>query len=164
MPNVPKFNTQYKYTRIPGILFDPDTNEKDVSLTEQSFAFECDINNIVKLQVPPRLNTQPPLFSTVFSPNLYEQAINVIAEAQSKFEELPSDLRSKFDNDPKKLLAFLDDESNYDKAVEYGLVAPKVENITTVVQPPQHVTGGITVPSEPVTNSISPNQVRTVST
>lgn len=157
MSNVPKFNTRYEYTRIPGILFDPENNEKDISLTQQQFAFECDINNIVKLQIPPRVNTKPPLFDTVFSPDIYESALNTIADAQSKFEELPSDLRQKFDNDPKKLLAFIDDESNYEKAVEYGLIASKVENNQNVTKPNENATGVITVPSEPVINSTLSN-------
>ena len=157
MANVPKFNTRYSYKKVQGLLFDPENNEKDVSLTEQQFAYECDINNIVKMQIPARVNQNTPLFDSVFSSDIYENALNVIAEANSKFEELPSDLRNKFDNDPKKLFDFVSDDKNYDKAVEYGLIKRKPSDIETPTQPPKDVTEVITKPSGDVINSISPN-------
>lgn len=157
MPNVPKFNTRYSYKKVPGLLFDPENNEKDVSLTEQCFAYECDINNIVKMQVPTTVNPKTPLFNTVFSPDLYEKSLNIIADASSRFEELPSDLRTRFENDPKKLLEFLSNDENYDEAVKLGLIEknslrePKPINFS---KDPVQVT---TEPSGDVVNSISPN-------
>ena len=46
------------------------------------------------------------------------------------FDSLPSSLRERFSNDPSRLLAFVDDESNFDEAVKLGLLSPlPVEDI-----------------------------------
>lgn len=157
MVKVPKFNTRYSYKKVPGLLFDPENNEKDVSLTEQCFAYECDINNIVKMQVPTSVNQKTPLFNTVFSPDLYEKSLNVIAEASSKFEELPSELRTRFENDPKKLLEFLSDDKNYDEAVKLGLVKRKLSDDLKPINPSKNPVDVTTKPSGDVVNPTSPD-------
>lgn len=50
-----------------------------------------------------------------------------IANAKQGFMQLPSDLRARFDNEPYKLVSFLQDESNYDEAVKLGLIQPKTD-------------------------------------
>lgn len=42
--------------------------------------------------------------------------------------ELPATLRREFDNDPVKLLAFLQDENNRDRAIQLGLVNAPVQS------------------------------------
>ena len=41
---------------------------------------------------------------------------------------LPSDVRSRFGNNPAELLDFLNDNSNYDEAIRLGLIHAKVSN------------------------------------
>ncbi len=140
----PKFKTQFAHDRLSGIKFEKP------SLTQQSFGYETDINNIVKSMTQPRVNQNQPLFNTSFDPNLYDNALNVIADAKSKFEQLPSDLRNKFDNDPSKLLKFVSDDSNYEQAVKLGLIEKKIEN----VEIPQ---GIIPKPSEVIVDTQNPS-------
>lgn len=115
---MPKFNTRFMHTKNPVVEFNTP------SRTQQQFGYEVDINNIVKGLVPINQIKQP-LYNMSFSPDDYENSVNIIAEAKSKFEELPSSIRNEFDNDPKKLLAFVQDDKNYDRAVELGLIEKK---------------------------------------
>lgn len=52
----------------------------------------------------------------------FQDAYNRVLESQASFLKLPSALRKKFDNDPGKLLAFLENDENRAKAIEYGLI------------------------------------------
>lgn len=117
-----------RYDNLPpktGIEFN------EPSMTEQHFKDECDINNIVKRYqetgVLPQGNREP-LFGdfSAFPSDLMESQ-RYFDEAQARFMQLDSGLRKEFDNNPAKLLAFLQDERNYDKAVELGLIARKSE-------------------------------------
>ena len=51
-------------------------------------------------------------------------------QAQQNFLELPSELRSKFNNDPSQLIEFINTESNYDECVKYGLIIPRKKEPT----------------------------------
>jgi phage internal scaffolding protein len=51
--------------------------------------------------------------------------MDVLCRAEEQFEELPVEVRDRFHHDPLKLLEFVDDDSNYDEAVQLGLVEPK---------------------------------------
>ena len=94
------------------------------SLTQQSFADECDINTIVERfgltgQLPEPLSPQYGDFSAVGD---FQSAMNAIADAQSGFMSLPGHLRARFANDPGNLISFLEDPANLDEAVRLGLV------------------------------------------
>lgn len=58
----------------------------------------------------------------------FQTAQNLIAGAASLFEQLPSKIRNRVDNDPAKLLAFLHDPKNRAEAEEMGLInrAPNI--------------------------------------
>jgi len=51
----------------------------------------------------------------------FTQSMNIVAKAQSMFNDLPSSIRLKFKNDPASFLDFVQDESNADELVEMGL-------------------------------------------
>ena len=111
----------------PGLAFDP--SESDV---QQSFKDECDINRIVSQYTktgtwsgslrPPTLQPHFGDFSNVLD---YQESLNRIIEAQAAFDALPARVRERFQNDPVKLLAFLDDEGNLDEAIKLGLAVKK---------------------------------------
>lgn len=126
-----KFNTRYAHTRFEGDGID----FVEPSLTEQQFGYETDINNIVKGLVPPSENGKQPLFNVKVDANQFDEALNVIANARSQFELLPSDIRTEFDNDPRKLINFIQNDKNYDRAVELGLIEKKKPVITPTVPP-----------------------------
>lgn len=146
-----KFNTLYSHPKSKSIIFTQS------SLTEQSFGYETDINNIVKRGVQSSLppNAQKPIFGSTFKPNQYTEALNVIAKARSDFEALPSHIRQEFDNNPEKLFAFCSDEKNYDRAVELGLAVKKKVDITKVEVVNKNPIEGITDPVKPVITEAS---------
>lgn len=55
----------------------------------------------------------------------YHAAYNEIARANELFEALDAKIRSRFQNDPSKMIDFIADDSNYDEAVKLGLVQAK---------------------------------------
>jgi len=58
----------------------------------------------------------------------YHEAMNTVVEAQSMFETVPSEIRSRFGNDPGAFLKFVLDEKNSDEMRDMGLMIPKEEN------------------------------------
>lgn len=121
-----------------GEPFNYDTNEasdasglkcEDVSLTKQSFAEEADINYIIRRfgldgQLPS--NVQMPMNGDFRNAPDFMSAMNLIVAAREGFMTLPAKIRSRFDNDPRKLVDFLSDEANRDEAVKLGIVVAPV--------------------------------------
>ena len=100
----------------------------DPTLAQQQFRDEADINTILErfgrtgeLIVPVNV----PQFGDYTEVTDYHSAMNMVLEAQSAFDALPARIRKEFDNDPGRFVDFVMDESNRDKAIEMGLVAPK---------------------------------------
>lgn len=103
---------------------------EDESLAVQSAKEECDINTIVHRfgltgELPAEVSV--PRSGDFTEITDYKSAMDAIKKADSGFMELPPQLRSKFDNDPQKLLEFMEDGRNYDEAVRLGLVNKPVE-------------------------------------
>lgn len=130
----PFLRTPYNYDTIAA------SNEsglhcEDATLTQQQFAEECDINNIMQKFGMTGLLPQVPLeptygdFSGVHD---YHTAMNAIIAAQDQFDGLPAQIRTRFDNDPSKLIEFMNDESNRDEAEKLGLINPKIVLSTPV--------------------------------
>ena len=95
------------------------------SLTKQSFADECDINTIIKrynetgyLTDPTVKATRIPSFGDFTEVPSYQEAQNKLIEADNAFMALPSAIRSRFNNDPGQLIAFLQDDANAAEAAE----------------------------------------------
>ena len=98
-------------------------------MTQQHFAAECDINNIMKRYQNTGILTEPglgsgfrPMFGDFSDVSDYQTAQNAVIEVQDAFAQLPSRVRARFDNDPAALLEFLGKEENRDEAVSLGLV------------------------------------------
>lgn len=101
--------------------------EQEPSRTQQSQKAEADINNILaKHQVNPLLaggiGTRTATWGQTFPKMSFHEMSNKILEAQRQFDELPSIIRTEFDNDPGKLLDFIGDEKNRKRAQELGLI------------------------------------------
>jgi phage internal scaffolding protein len=56
----------------------------------------------------------------------YHDAHNAIIATQEAFAKVPSKIRQKFDNDPQKLIDFIEDPKNLKECVELGLVDKSV--------------------------------------
>lgn len=108
-------------------LFVPYHFNKD-SKTQAQFAFDTDINNIIAGMTAP-LPVRDPVSTTEemkkFSPDMYEQALFVKAEAENRFFSLPSNVREFFENNPKNMLEFVSNPENTEKCIELGLMISK---------------------------------------
>lgn len=117
------------------------------SRTMQEFKNECDINVLMKRYQKTGLFPQHPGQSPRYVSNIgmpdYQQSLEIVMRAQDEFNALNSELRKRFDNDPAKFLAFVNDPDNADELVKLGLrEAPpppadpvKVEVINTPAAP-----------------------------
>lgn len=64
----------------------------------------------------------PKTFSDMPPVDDYKEALDLITRSSAAFAILPSTLRNRFENDPVKLCAFLNDASNREEAIELGLI------------------------------------------
>lgn len=96
--------------------------------TKQSFKAECDINQILarylKTGVLEHLQKHEARYGDVTGIE-YQSAMQLVAGAQTMFNELPSRIRDRFNNDPSEFLAFVSDKNNIEEARELGLASPQ---------------------------------------
>lgn len=99
--------------------------------TQQQFKDSCDMSKIMDNykrtgQLPPS-RRQGKYIDTTLLPEDYQTSLNIIIEANTAFDNLPSQTRKRFDNDPKKLLEFISDPKNHQEAVDLGLKEDTVQ-------------------------------------
>lgn len=105
----------------------------DPSMAQQQFCEESNINFIVDrygLNGELPADVRVPQYGDFTGVGDYQSALNAVREADASFMELPAKVRSRFDNDPQKLLEFVANDANRAEAVSLGLVpelAPPVE-------------------------------------
>lgn len=117
-----------KYNRVhPG-----GTVNEEKSMAKQSFKDECDINRIMEragktgvLRGPLGSGMGRPMFGDFSNTDDYQTSLNRIIEADEAFLQLPAKLRKRFDNQPEKLIAFMEDEENREEALKLGLIREK---------------------------------------
>ncbi|WNK12464.1 MAG: internal scaffolding protein [Microvirus sp.] len=93
--------------------------------TKQSFKEECDINTLMakylKTGQMDHVNQALPRFECV-SDHDFQSAQNLIADAKSMFENIPSAVRARFENNPGKLLDWVHDPKNVQEAASLGFL------------------------------------------
>lgn len=98
--------------------------------TKQSFKDKVNINKIVKKH---RKNamfgrvSQVPFYGDVSGYTGLQDAMNKVDNARKLFANMSAEIRKKFDNDPIKMIDFLNDGKNYDEAVKLKMVVPNAE-------------------------------------
>jgi phage internal scaffolding protein len=113
------------------------------SLTQQQFAAEADINNIIAryertgILVDPLVNRRgEPIYGDFSNIDSFFEAQVKVAKAKEMFEALPAKIRDRFGGDPGKLIAFVEDEGNRDEAIELGLIErPEVNEKVNIETP-----------------------------
>lgn len=93
--------------------------------TQQQFADQADINNIMKNYPQLHLTgtgAQTGVFADLTNLPDFQAAHDIVMQATNDFMALPAELRKEFDNSPQKLVEFLRDEKNRDKAITLGLI------------------------------------------
>lgn len=98
------------------------------TMTKQEFKEKSDINVIVErasrgLPLSTGMQSgQLPVFGDFTKGQDFHGAMCYIQDTERKFMSLPPKVRDRFDNDPAKLLDFLNEGKNRDEAIELGLV------------------------------------------
>lgn len=102
----------------------------DPSLTQQQFAEEADINNIVdrfmKTGHIPNAVTMPQYadYEGVFD---FQSAMNVVRQADENFMRMDAKVRARFHNSPQEFLEFFANPDNTEEAVRLGLAVHTVK-------------------------------------
>lgn len=114
------------------------------SMTKQYFKEESDINAIIAkhpdVSQIPYVNNVSPSYGDFTDVSDYRDAIDRVSEAQDSFDALPSDIRSRFNNDPGEFLSFVLDPNNVDEMVKMGIAqAEPVESAVNESTPAQAV-------------------------
>jgi len=109
-----------------------DLGDEDYSLqaldgiTEQHHSDSCDINKILaqfmETGILPSTTKEPQYGDLTESGLQFQTAMYQIARAKSLFEELPENIRTRFDNEPHKFLVFAENPNNLDDMIEMGLI------------------------------------------
>lgn len=113
-----------------------DTGEE--SLVQQQFTEEVDINTIVRRfgltgELPNGIAV--PLTGDFTAVGDFQQAMDLIVQAQQEFMRLPAETRARFNNDPARVIAFLEDVNNRDEAIKLGMI-PKPPEVVPVPTDP----------------------------
>lgn len=120
----------YNVNGIDMKMVDPDTGELvyDVGKTRQDQAVDADINVIVKRygltgQLP-LVRPKIPLEADFRDAGEFDlgSALRFVREANDAFMAYPADVRAKFDNDPAKFVAFVENPVNKDECVRLGIL------------------------------------------
>jgi len=115
---------------------------------EQSHKDEVNINNIVKraggMELIAKVNALTQFEYDDVTGNDFQESMNAIIKARDTFDQVPSEIRKQFDNDPAKFMDFVHNPDNSDALIEMGLKkAPEVISPIEVV-----VTNPETPPAE----------------
>lgn len=101
---------------------------QDKTLAQQHMKDECDINVLVeRFVVTDELPTlkAPPMQGDFTEAPTYQEALNLMIEAQRSFMQLPAKTRNRFENDPAQFVDFCSDERNRDEMRVMGLWSPE---------------------------------------
>jgi len=124
--------------------------------TKQSFKDECDINTIMgrymRTGEMPMINVSYPQYLDVTGAD-FQAHMNVIAGAQSLFNELPSDVRTRFKNDPAQFLDFVSNENNRLELAQMGLLSHEITSSILTPQPAQTNASNVDSANPPKTDA-----------
>lgn len=113
------------------------------SLTQQHFAQEADVKNIIKQYdrtgLIANVNRGVAKYGDYSEVNEYAENLRMVQAAQASFMELPAEIREKFGNDPGNFFEFATDPKNHEAMVNLGLAERPVEAVveeTSATEPP----------------------------
>lgn len=101
------------------------------SLTQQHFAHDADVRNIIKQYdrtgLIANVNRGVARYGDYSEVNEYREALDIVIAAKEDFAQLPSKIREMFSNDPGKFFEFATNPENAEEMVKLGLAkAPEV--------------------------------------
>lgn len=101
----------------------------DETRTVQSEAESCEINNIMAKYEKTGLIDhikEGGRYEDLPEGVEYQDALNMVIEAQTSFDGLPAHIRKEFDNDPAKFLSFVENPDNIEALTKMGLAKTKI--------------------------------------
>lgn len=104
-----------------------DYEGKIIYFTEQAHKNICDMNQIIKKYDKTGLISHVSKIEAKYGDLTgmdFKNMQDKVAGAKSMFNDLPSEIRKRFQNSPQKLIEFMDDASNRDEAIKLGLINP----------------------------------------
>lgn len=123
---------------------DASASEENGHGAVQSFAEECDINNIMAKFTRTGLiewsNKYEGTYDDV-SGVTFEACMDTVLKAQEMFDDLPSSVRNRFQNNPAAFLDFIGNAENREEAQKLGLLRDPaiVPAVVAVPDPPGKV-------------------------
>ncbi len=122
------------------------------SRVKNEFKKRADINDIVKRYLRTgsfdTANQQAPVFADVSAMGDFHSICAKVRLAEESFEALPSAIRTRFENDPRQLIAFIQDAKNRPEAIKLGLIVPPPEE-PVVPATPAASKPPVTTPASP---------------
>jgi len=123
--SAPKIRNKFS-PRVPKIF-----NSQKADRTQQHFAREVDINNILakyrKTGTIDHINQTKLRFGDFRDLADFCGDMDKITKAQQAFDHLPSSLRKEFGNSPSDFFAYIGKEENFDKCVQMGIFNARKE-------------------------------------
>ena len=124
-----------RYERVPTVL----DCTGDPGLTEQSHKEDVDMHNIMrqfeKTGIVKHVAAHAGTYGDYVGAPGFQEAMNIIAKAESMFESVPAKIRAKFDNDPGKFVDFMQAPENYQAILDLGLDASHLPKPEAVAEP-----------------------------
>ena len=118
------FNTPYG--KQPPRCFFETTG---VSMTQQQFAEESDIHNILRShdrnQHLASIHRGNELYADFSNVTDFSDALELIQNAQTEFMNIPSNIREKFKNDAGEFYKYASNPDNHQGLVDLGLAKPQ---------------------------------------
>lgn len=118
-------------------FYTPYINQKTVkpfetvgeSMTQEQFAEESEINNILRSHdrngVIEHINRGNAIYGDFSNITDFSDALQQIKEAQNEFQEIPWQIREKFQNDAGQFFKFASNPDNIQELRELGLANPE---------------------------------------
>lgn len=122
-----RWREQYDLADDAAAGIETQIHNDEPSLTQQHFKDDADLNKIVIrfgitdgafLATP----IDPAYYGDFTDAVDYRTALDQVRDADLKFQALPADVRTRFNNDPVNLWGFVNDPRNADEAVKLGLL------------------------------------------
>ncbi|MGL5408551.1 MAG: hypothetical protein ACRDAP_07530, partial [Shewanella sp.] len=127
--SAPKIYSRYNRPAAAGLVF------SEPSHTQQQYAQECDINQIVARamrggDVTVFSNAERGEYYDTTTAGDFTYAMQLMTEVRSDFESLPSNIRANFANDLETYVRFMSDPRNAQAQFDLGLIeaAEKVQS------------------------------------
>ncbi len=107
---------------------DPGFSTVGDSLTQQHMADGCDINKIVPRYQSTGVIDHVAAFKAQYGDFVglpdYLRSFHLIDDSMALFDDLPADVRERFNNDPGDFLQFANNPDNESEMIKLGLLPP----------------------------------------